>query len=103
MDWIKNRLGQVIALAALVSTIAGFGYAGAGYVARLEMVEQKSGVSYIPQLKALEAADNALTQDVIILRGEIKALRAELDILFKKVDKIEDKQDNSSNTLIQIK
>lgn len=103
MDWIKNRLGQVIALAALVSTIAGFGYAGAGYVARLETVEKKSGVSYTPQLKALEAADNALTQDVIILRGEIKALRAELDILFKKVDKIEDKQDNSSNPLIQIK
>ena len=93
MDWIKNRLGQVIALAALVSTIAGFGYAGAGYVARLEAVEQKSGVSYTPQLKALETADNALT----------KALRAELDILFKKVDKIEDKQDNSSNPLIQIK
>ena len=53
MDWIKNRLGQVIALAALVSTIAGFGYAGAGYVARLETVEKKSGVSYTPQLLSL--------------------------------------------------
>ena len=101
MDWLKGKLGQVIAVAALVSTIAGFGYAGAGYVARLEAVEKKSGVSYTPQLRALEAADNALTQDVIILRGEIKALRAELDILFNQVQKIENKQDDTGYPLTQ--
>ena len=57
MDWLKGKLGQVIAVAALVSTIAGFGYAGAGYVARLEAVEKKSGVSYAGQLKALDSMD----------------------------------------------
>ena len=66
MDWLKGKLGQVIAVAALVSTIAGFGYAGAGYVARLEAVEKKSGVSYASQLKALDNMDNSLTQDIII-------------------------------------
>tara|TARA_R100000388_G_C7229614_1_gene153848 strand:- start:330 stop:635 length:306 start_codon:yes stop_codon:yes gene_type:complete len=101
MDWIKGKLGQIIALAALVSTIAGFGYAGAGYVTRLEAVEKKSGKSYTPQLKALEVADNALTQEVIILRGEIKTLRSELDILFNQVEKIEKKQDSSANPLTQ--
>lgn len=41
MEWVKGKLGQIIALFALVSTIAGFGYAGAGYVTRLEAVEKK--------------------------------------------------------------
>ena len=103
MEWVKGKLGQIIALAALVSTIAGFGYAGAGYVTRLEAVEKKSGVSYTGQLKALENTDNLLQQEIIILRGEIKTLRNELTILSKQVNKIEDKQDNSSNPLIQIK
>jgi|TARA_E500000318_G_scaffold86987_1_gene83812 cell division protein FtsB len=103
MEWIKGKLGQIIALAALVSTIAGFGYAGAGYVTRLEAVEKKSGVSYTAQLRALDNTDNALQQEIIILIGEIKTLRNELTILSKQVNKIEDKQDNSSNPLIQIK
>ena len=103
MEWIKGKLGQIIALAALVSTIAGFGYAGAGYVTRLEAVEKKSGVSYTAQLRALDNTDNALQQEIIILTGEIKTLRNELTILSKQVNKIEDKQDNSSNHLIQIK
>ena len=101
MDWLKGKLGQVIAVAALVSTIAGFGYAGAGYVARLEAVEKKSGVSYASQLKALDNMDNSLTQDIIILRGEIKTLRNELDILSSQVLRIENKQDDTGNPLTQ--
>jgi|TARA_B100001057_G_scaffold133113_1_gene132551 hypothetical protein len=101
MDWLKGKLGQVIAVAALVSTIAGFGYAGAGYVARLEAVEKKSGVSYASQLKALDNMDNSLTQDIIILRGEIKTLRNELDILSNQVLRIENKQDDTGNPLTQ--
>jgi predicted RNase H-like nuclease (RuvC/YqgF family) len=103
MDWLKGKLGQVIAVAALVSTIAGFGYAGAGYVARLEAVEKKSGVSYASQLKALDNMDNSLTQDIIVLRGEIKTLRNELDILSNQVKRIEKKQDDAGNPLITIK
>ena len=101
MDWLKGKLGQVIAVAALVSTIAGFGYAGAGYVARLEAVEKKSGVSYAGQLKALDNMDNSLTQDIIMLRGEIKTLRNELDILSSQVLRIENKQDDTGNPLTQ--
>lgn len=101
MDWLKGKLGQVIAVAALVSTIAGFGYAGAGYVARLEAVEKKSGVSYAGQLKALDNMDNSLTQDIIMLRGEIKTLRNELDILSNQVLRIESKQDDTGNPLTQ--
>ena len=103
MDWLKGKLGQVIAVAALVSTIAGFGYAGAGYVARLEAVEKKSGVSYASQLKALDNMDNSLTQDIIVLRGELKTVRNELDILSNQVKRIEKKQDDAGNPLIAIK
>ena len=103
MEWLKGKLGQIIAVAALVSTIAGFGYAGAGYVARLEAVEKKSGVSYASQLKALDNTDNSLTQDIIVLRGEIKTLRNELDILSGQVIRIEKKQDDTGNPLITIK
>lgn len=103
MEWLKGKLGQVIALAALVSTIAGFGYAGAGYVTRLEAVEKKSGVSYASQLKALDNMDNSLTQDIIVLRGEIKTLRNELSILSSQVTRIEKKQDDTGNPLITIK
>ena len=40
MEWFKSKAGQLIALATIVSTLAGFGYAGAGYVNRLENLEK---------------------------------------------------------------
>ena len=43
MEWFKSKAGQLIALATIVSTLAGFGYAGAGYVNRLENLEKKKG------------------------------------------------------------
>ena len=43
MEWFKSKGGQVIALVTIVSTLAGFGYAGAGYVNRLENLEKKIG------------------------------------------------------------
>ena len=70
-------------------------------MARLEAVEKKSGVSYASQLKALDSMDNSLTQDIIILRGEIKTLRNELDILSNQVLRIENKQDDTGNPLTQ--
>ena len=43
MEWFKSKGGQIIALATIVSTLAGFGYAGAGYVNSLENLEKKIG------------------------------------------------------------
>ena len=57
--------------------------------------------SYASQLKALDNMDNSLTQDIIMLRGEIKTLRNELDILSNQVLRIENKQDNTGNPLTQ--
>ena len=43
MEWFKSKGGQVIALVTIVSTLAGFGYAGACCVKRLENLEKKIG------------------------------------------------------------
>ena len=43
MEWFKSKGGQVIALVTIISTQAWFVYAGAGYVNRLENLENKVG------------------------------------------------------------
>ena len=41
MDWVKGKIGQIIALVSVVGTLAGFGYTGATYVNRIENLEKK--------------------------------------------------------------
>ena len=43
MDWVKGKIGQIIALVSIVGTLAGFGYTGATYVNRIENPEKKIG------------------------------------------------------------
>jgi uncharacterized coiled-coil protein SlyX len=43
MDWVKGKIGQIIALVSIVGTLAGFGYTGATYVNRIENLEKKVG------------------------------------------------------------
>ncbi len=43
MEWFENKTTQLIALASIVATLAGFGYTGATYVNRLENLEDKIG------------------------------------------------------------
>ena len=43
MDWLQSKTTQVIALAGIVSTLAGFGYTGATYVNRITNLEAKIG------------------------------------------------------------
>ena len=43
MEWFKGKTKEIIALVTIVSTLAGFGYAGAGYVNRLENLVAKIG------------------------------------------------------------
>ena len=49
MDWFKGKIGQIIALASIVGTLAGFGYTGATYVNRIENLEKKIGTLVEPE------------------------------------------------------
>jgi len=118
MEWFKSKGGQVIALATIVSTLAGFGYAGAGYVNRLENLETKvtgiattkSGLQDIE--KRFETINTSITyinksideginislrtqaSSVNSLKAQIEGLSVAVRELEKDVAKLEDSNSN---------
>ena len=64
MDWFQNKTTQLIALAGIVSTLAGFGYTGATYVNRIENLESKM-TRYINEIDALADQVTALDKNVV--------------------------------------
>lgn len=55
MNFLESKLAQLVALGTLLATIAGVGYAGAGYVQRLETLESQTAVSYEEDINAIQA------------------------------------------------
>jgi len=74
MEWFKSKAGQLIALATIVSTLAGFGYAGAGYVNRLENLEKKIG-----GLGETEDAQQVIEQRFATIETSVEYLEKEID------------------------
>ena len=74
MEWFKSKAGQLIALATIVSTLAGFGYAGAGYVNRLENLDKKIG-----GLGETEDAQQAIEQRFASIETSVEYLEKEID------------------------
>ena len=74
MEWFKSKGGQIIALATIVSTLAGFGYAGAGYVNRLENLEKKIG-----GLGETEDAQQLIEQRFAGIETSVEYLEKEID------------------------
>ena len=64
MDWVKGKIGQIIALVSIVGTLAGFGYTGATYVNRIENLEKKIGT-----LVETEDAQQAIEDRKIVVRN----------------------------------
>ena len=75
MEWFKSKAGQLIALATIVSTLAGFGYAGAGYVNRLENLEKKIG-----GLGETEDAQQAIEQRFASIETSVDYINKSIDI-----------------------
>ena len=121
MEWFKSKSGQVIALVTIVSTLAGFGYAGAGYVNRLENLEKKvtgiattksglqdiekrfegieTSVEYIN--KSLDSENTGLIskidtndESINLVKAQLEGLSVAVRSLEKDVEKLEDKNTN---------
>jgi len=115
MEWFKSKGGQVIALVTIVSTLAGFGYAGAGYVNRLENLEKKvtgiattksglqniekrfegieTSVEYLEkQIDNIEIPDNS--ESISSLKVQYSGLSISVKELEKDVGKLEEGNKN---------
>jgi len=108
MDWFQNRTTQLIALATIVTTLAGFGYTGATYVNRITNLEAKIGgigdtetaqqiieerfaaietsVEYINK-----SIDSLEIPNVTEIKTDIATIKADLQSLDKQISKLEDK------------
>jgi len=118
MDWFKSKAGQVIALATIVSTLAGFGYAGAGYVNRLENLENKvtgiattksglqdiekrfeainTSISYINKSidEGINISLKAHAVSINSIKAQLEGLSVSIKALEKDVEKLEKTSDN---------
>jgi len=114
MDWFQNRTTQIIALVGIVSTLAGFGYTGAGYVNRIANLEAKIGgigetenemkvieerfASIETSVKFLEKEiDGIDLPDVTEIKTDIATIKADLESLERDLNKLENKDDNPLN------
>lgn len=114
MDWFQSKTGQLIALATIVTTLAGFGYTGATYVNRIENLEAKIGgigdtklaqkaieerfASIETSVKFLEKEiDGIAIPDVTEIKTDIATIKADLEFLEKNISKLENKDDNPLN------
>ena len=105
MDWFQSKTGQLIALATIVSTLAGFGWTGAQYVNRIANLEAKIGgigetesemkvieerfASIETAVKFLEKEiDNV--PDVTEIKTDIATIKADLENIQEDINKLED-------------
>ena len=114
MDWFQSKTGQLIALATIVTTLAGFGYTGATYVNRIANLEAKiGGISEAEdEMKLIEERfasietsvqflekeiDNIHIPDITEIKTDIATIKADLQSLERDLTKLENKNDNPLN------
>jgi|TARA_R110002020_G_scaffold155674_1_gene336875 uncharacterized coiled-coil protein SlyX len=114
MDWFQSKTTQMIALAGIVSTLAGFGYTGATYVNRIANLEAKIGgigdtesaqqvieerfAAIETSVQFLEKSiDSIDVPDVTEIKTDIATIKADLESLDSNLTKLENKNDNPLN------
>ena len=114
MDWFQSKTGQLIALATIVTTLAGFGYTGATYVNRIANLEAKiGGISEAEdEMKLIEERfasietsvqflekeiDNIQIPDITEIKTDIATIKADLQSLERDLTKLENNNDNPLN------
>tara|TARA_R110000803_G_scaffold203465_1_gene269048 strand:+ start:173 stop:514 length:342 start_codon:yes stop_codon:yes gene_type:complete len=108
MNWFENKTTQLIALAGIVTTLAGFGYTGATYVNRIDNLEaQIGGIGDTEQAQkvieerfaAIETSvkflekeiDSVEVPDVTEIKTDIATIKADLQGLEKSINKLDNK------------
>jgi len=106
MNWFENKTTQLIALAGIVTTLAGFGYTGATYVNRIDNLEAQIGgigdtenaqkiieerfASIETSVKFLEKElDSINIPDVTEIKTDIATIKADLQTLDRDIQKLE--------------
>tara|TARA_R110000764_G_scaffold95693_1_gene179564 strand:+ start:277 stop:618 length:342 start_codon:yes stop_codon:yes gene_type:complete len=106
MNWFENKTTQLIALAGIVTTLAGFGYTGATYVNRIDNLEAQIGgigdtenaqkiieerfAKIETSVQFLEKEiDNISIPDVTEIKTDIATIKADLESLNKDISKLE--------------
>jgi septal ring factor EnvC (AmiA/AmiB activator) len=106
MNWFENKTTQLIALAGIVTTLAGFGYTGATYVNRIDNLEAQIGgigdtesaqkiieerfAAIETSVKFLEKEiDNISIPDVTKIKTDIATIKADLQNLDRDIKKLE--------------
>jgi len=74
MDWVKGKIGQIIALVSIVGTLAGFGYTGATYVNRIENLEKKVG-----RIQGTEDAQQAIEERFSGIETSVEFINKTID------------------------
>ena len=74
MNWFENKTTQLIALAGIVTTLAGFGYTGAIYVNRIDNLEAQIG-----GIGDTESAQKIIEERFAAIETSVKFLEKELD------------------------
>ena len=106
MNWFENKTTQLIALAGIVTTLAGFGYTGAPYVNRIDNLEaQISGIGDTESAQKIieerfakietsvqfleKEIDNISIPDVTEIKTDIATIKADLESLDRDISKLE--------------
>ena len=106
MNWFENKTTQLIALAGIVTTLAGFGYTGATYVNRIDNLEaQIGGIGDIESAQKVieerfakietsvqfleKEIDNISIPDVTEIKTDIATIKADIQSLDKDIAKLE--------------
>ncbi len=106
MDWFGNKTGQLIALAGIITTLAGFGYTGATYVNRITNLETKvAGIKDTKEAQNIieerfgkietsvqfleKEIDNIEVPDVTEIKTDIATIKADLQTLDRDIQKLE--------------
>ena len=74
MNWFENKTTRLIALAGIVTTLAGFGYTGATYVNRIDNLEAQIG-----GIGDTESAQKIIEERFAAIETSVKFLEKELD------------------------